>query len=142
MDNLANLDQSGTNCQFTDVYLGPSLGFAKLPVAPQMFVTRAAPLTIPPMASRVLLRAAVKAIQLPSVASWVLANVPALTNLAAMDRSLWIKDLSGTATQAAPIVISGAGTDQIDQLSSYSIITTNELIRLFPLSDLSGWFVG
>jgi hypothetical protein len=58
------------------------------------------------------------------------------------DRSLWIKDLSGTASQLAPIVIMPSGTDQIDQLSSFSIITTNDLIRLYPLTDLSGWYTG
>jgi hypothetical protein len=140
-DNLQNLDQSGTNCQFLDVWQGPSLGWGKLAVASQMFVTSTAPLTIPPTASRVLLRAAVTAIALPSVASWVLA-FPATAGQIAFDRSLWIKDLSGTASALAPIVITPAGTDQIDELSSFQIITANELIRLYPISDLSGWMVG
>jgi hypothetical protein len=141
-DNLTQLDKSGTDAQFCEVYLGPSLGFAKLPVAPQIFVTSAVPFTVPLFASRILLKAAVPSVQLPAVAQWVSAQPPGLTNIAGMGRDIWLKDLGGNATPLTPIVIQAYGTDTIDGLASYSIITANELIRLYVLSDLSGWMVG
>lgn len=81
-----------------------------------------------------------KAIALPSVASWVVA--PPQQNNTAFDRSILIKDLIGAASAAAPVVVTPSGTDQIDTLATYSIITPFDLIKLFPLSDLSGWWVG
>ena len=112
-----------------------------LPIVPELEITSAAALTIPAYASRVLLKAAVKAIALPSVSQWMLATLP-LANTAAFDRSLWIKDYVGDASSGAPIVITPNGSDTIDTLSSYSIITQNDLLKLYPLTDLSGWYVG
>ena len=140
-DNLAQLDQGGSNCQFTRVYLGPTLGWAHVPVMPELLVTSAAALTISPYTSRVLLKGAVKSVILPSVSQWLLASLP-LANTAAFDRSIWIKDLGYTASQGSPIVITPNGTDKIDALTSFSIIAPGFLIRLYPLTDLSGWYVG
>lgn len=112
-----------------------------LPVMPELIITSAAALTIPAYASRVLLNAAVKAITLPSVAQWMLASLP-LANTAAFDRSLWIKDYIGDASVGAPIVITPNGTDTIDTLSSFSIVTNFDLIRFYPLTSLLGWYVG
>ena len=140
-DNLLQTDQGGSNCQWTKVYLGPTLGWVMLPIMPELEITSAAALTIPAYASRVLLKAAVKAIALPSVSQWMLATLP-LANTAAFDRSLWIKDYVGDASSGAPIVITPNGSDTIDTLSSYSIITQNDLLKLYPLTDLTGWFVG
>jgi hypothetical protein len=134
---------NGTLEQFVTTWLGPSLGWAKLPVMPELFVSSTAPLTIPPFTSRVILNAAVTSILLPSVAAWVTPQ-PTLgqRNIACFDRSLWIKDLIGAASVGSPIVVTACGSDEIDTLSSYSIITAYDLIRLYPLSDLSGWYVG
>lgn len=142
MDNLTQTDQGGSNAQWVKVYLGPTLGWAMLPVVPELEVTSAAALVLAPYTSRVILKAAVKAITLPAVAQWMLASLP-LANQSAFDRSIWIKDFSGNAGGgASAIVISPSGTDLIDGLASYSIITPNDLIRLYPLTDLSGWYVG
>ena len=142
-DNLLQTDQGGSNCQWTKVYLGPTLGWAMLPIVPELEITSAAALTIPAYASRVLLKAAVKAIQLPKVSQWMLATLP-LANTSSFDRSLWIKDYVGDASSGAPIVITPDATlpDTIDGLSSFSIITQQDLIRLYPLTDLTGWYVG
>ena len=140
-DNLLQTDQGGSNCQWTKVYLGPTLGWAMLPIVPELEITSAAALTIPAYASRVLLKAAVKAIALPSVSQWMLATLP-LANTAAFDRSLWIKDYVGDASSGAPIVVTPNGSDTIDGLSSYSIITPNDLLKLYPLTDTTGWYVG
>lgn len=141
-DNLAQLDQGGSNCQFTNVYLGPTLGWARVPVVPEILVTPATAYTVPSYASRILLKGAVKSVTLPSVSQWMLASLP-LANTASFDRSIWIKDLGYNAgTGGAAIVITPNGTDQIDAQSSFSIITPGQLIRLYPLTDLSGWYVG
>jgi hypothetical protein len=130
----------GTNIQFTEVFLGPSIGKVLLPVQPELLVTSAAPLVLCAYASRVLLQAAVTSVTLPLCATWMTA--PNLQNRAAFDRSLWIKDLGGNASFGAPIVVTPAGSDTIDGLASYSITTPNELLRLNPLSTGDGWFVG
>jgi hypothetical protein len=120
--------------------MGPSLGWRLLPVMPNLFVTSVAPLVVPPFASRIILKVAVKAIALPSVASWVVAS-PSQNNTA-FDRSIWIKDLIGAASVGAPIVITPSGSDTIDGLASFSIITPFDLIRLYPLTSLDGWYTG
>lgn len=142
-DNLAQLDQGGSNCQSVRTYLGPTLGWAMLPVMPELEITSAAAITVPAFASRILLKAAVKAVQLPQVSQWMLATLP-LGNTSSFDRSLWIKDYIGDASVGAPIVITPDPTlpDTIDGLSSFSIITNYDLIRLYPLTDLTGWYVG
>ena len=124
--NLTNLDV-GTNVQFAPVWLGPSQGWQLLPVVPELDVTSAAPLTIPAYASRVLLKAAVKAIALPSVRQWIIPNLP-LTNVTALDRSISIKDFVGAASVAAPVVITPNGTDTVDGRASYSIITSYQIL--------------
>ena len=140
-DNLGQTDQGGGNCQWVKTYLGPTLGWVMLPVMPELIINSAAALVVPAYASRVLLNAAVKAVTLPSVAQWMLASLP-LANIAAFDRSLWIKDYIGDASVAAPIVITPNGTDTIDGLPSFSIITNFDLIRFYPLTSLAGWYVG
>lgn len=137
--SIAQLDL-GTTAQFIRTYMGPSLGWQLLPVMPELDVLSAAPLVLPPFASRIILKAAVKAIALPSVAAWVVAS-PSQNNTA-FDRSIWIKDLIGAASVAAPVVITPDGSDTVDGLPNFSIITPFDLIRLHPISDLSGWFVG
>ena len=140
-DNLLQTDQGGSNYQRVRAYLGPTLGWVELPVVPELIITSAAALTIPAYASRILLSAAVKAIALPSVSQWMLASLP-LANTAAFDRSIWIKDYIGDASSGAPIVVTPNGSDTIDGLSSFSIITPSDLIRLYPMTSLAGWYVG
>ena len=55
---------------------------------------------------------------------------------------MWIKDYAYSASAASPIVIEAAGSDLIDGEASFSIVEPGDLIRLYPLSDLSGWWVG
>jgi hypothetical protein len=143
VDNLTNLDVSGTNCQFIRAYLGPSLGWQLVPVVPELLVSTTGPFTVPNYASRILLSVAgVTPIRLPLVSAWVNAQSPIGANVAAFDRSIWIKDLVGAASPASPTVVNASGSDLIDGLSSYSIITKAALLRLYILSDLSGWYIG
>jgi hypothetical protein len=140
VDNLTQLDQGGSNCQFTRVYLGPTVGWVMLPVVPELEITLAAGLFLGNFTSRVLLKAACKSVNLPACAAWMLAQYQA--NQAAFDRSIWIKDYVGDASAGAPIVITPNGADVIDGLASFKMITPYSLIRLYPLTDLSGWYVG
>lgn len=121
--------------------MGPTLGWMMLPVVPEISVISSAALTIPPYASRVLLKAAVKSILLPSVSQWMLASLPQ-ANVAAFDRSLWIKDYIYGASNGAPITIMPDGTDTIDALASFEVISPGALIRLYPLTTADGWYVG
>jgi hypothetical protein len=136
---MADLDQGGGFPQYSRTWLGPTVGWAMLPIAPERIITSAAALVIQPFDSRILLNAAVVLVTLPDVISWIRA--PFQANVSAFDRSLWIKDLGHNAT-ANPVVVSAFGTQKIDGFSTFTIVTDGELIRLYPLSDLSGWFVG
>lgn len=78
-------------------------------------------------------------IQLPSIVSWV--QEVALQPTTAFDRSIWIKDLGYNAANFN-ITITPFSGDTIDNQSSFSIITNGDLIRLYPLINLTGWFVG
>jgi hypothetical protein len=57
-------------------------------------------------------------------------------------QAIWVKDLGGFASAANPIVIQPSGTDLIDGLASFSIITPFDLIRLYALTDQSGYYSG
>jgi hypothetical protein len=135
----------GTNTQFQSVWLGPSLGWQLLPVAPELYISTPGALIVPPFASRLLLTAAgVGPITLPSVSEWLTAQLGGSTiaNQACFDRSLWIKDYAYAASALTPIVVLPSGADTIDQLASFSIVEAGAMIELYPLTDCSGWFVG
>ena len=138
---LTNLDQ-GTTVQFVRAWLGPSLGWRELPVAAETDITSASPYTVGLYDNQLILKAACKSILLPSVAARVEAQTPVGQNWAGFTREIWIKDYSGDASAGAPIVVTPNGSETIDGLASYSIITPGELLRLYPLSTGGGWFVG
>jgi hypothetical protein len=143
VDNLTQLDQSGTNAQFVRTYLGPTLGWVMVPVVPELIIISTAPLVLglpgsTSYASRVLLNAAVTSVTLPSVAQWMNATLP-LANNAGFDRSIWVKDLGGNAT-VSPITFTPFGTDTIDTLGSWQMSTAYDLVQFYPLTDLSGWY--
>lgn len=140
-DNLAQQDQGGSNCQYVRTWLGPTLGWAMLPVMAEMVVTVGGTLTLSPYTSRVLLKIASPSIILPLVKKWVSAN-PIQGNQSGFDRSIWIKDLGYNASGISPIVVSPTSPDTIDGLASFTIITPGSIIRLYPLTSLDGWYVG
>jgi hypothetical protein len=122
----------------------PIARMGDVPVQPELIVTVPGALVVPAFASRILLRAAVTPITLPSVGAWVSAQGAngLVKNIAAFDRSIWVKDLGGIASVGSPIVVNAAGSDLIDGLGSYQITIPFELIRLYVLTDLSGWYRG
>ena len=135
----------GVNVQFQSVWLGPSLGWQLLPVAPELYISTPGALIVPPFSSRLLLTTAgVGPITLPSVAAWLTAQLGGSTiaNQACFDRSLWIKDYAYSASALTPIVIAAAGNDLIDNQATFQIVEMGQMIYLFPLTDLTGWMVG
>ena len=142
-DNLLQLDQGGSNAQWARAYLGPTLGWAMIPVVPELIYTPTTPLVLglpgsTAYASRIMLKAACTSVTLPSVTQWMLASLP-VGNNAAFDRSIWVKDLGGNAT-ASPITFLPNGTDTIDGLGSWQMATAYDCVQFYPLSDLSGWY--
>ena len=139
---LTNLDQ-GTNIQFIRTYLGPSLGWRELPVAAEADITTTSPYVVGLYDNRIILKAACKSVLLPPVAVWMEAQTPVGMNWAGWNAEIWVKDYSGDASSGAPIVVTPNGSETIDGLASYSIITPNELLRLYPITNLtSGWYLG
>jgi hypothetical protein len=77
---------------------------------------------------------------LPDVKLWV--NEFAYQPATAFERALFIKDLIGTAA-ANPITIQPLSGQTIDLAAgSIAITTTHGLVRLYPLDDLTGWWLG
>ena len=135
----------GTNTQFQSVWLGPSLGWQLLPVAPELYISIPGALIVPPFASRLLLTAAgVGPITLPSVSEWMTGQLGGSTiaNQACFDRSLWIKDLAYAASALTPIVIAAAGSDTIDGQATFQIVEAGAMIEIYPMTSLVGWYVG
>ena len=136
-----DLDQGGNAFQSMRVYLGPSLGWVRTRIKPEFFITAAGVYTLATDVGVVFVNVAASVtINLPDVSGWVqeFAYNPAT----AFERAIWIKDLGGNAT-AFPITITPFGAQAIDAVPATIQIATNyQLLRLYPLSDLSGWFVG
>lgn len=133
-----DLDQSGGYPQYVRTWLGPTVGWALLQVQPERLITTPGALTVQPFDSRLLLKAIITPITLPDVVSWVRAPFQKVQS--AFDRSLWIKDLNYSAS-ANPITVNPFAGQTIDGLANFQIATNGLLLKLYPLSDLSGWYV-
>ena len=137
----ADLDQSGTGFQRVRAYLGPSLGWKELYVKPSQSVVAAGTVTLPPGTSIVFVNVAgLVTLLLPDITKWVQENAgqPAT----GLERSIWIKDLGGNAN-AFNITVTPFDSQKIDLLQqSFIIVQNRQLLRLYPLNDLSGWFSG
>lgn len=72
-------------------------------------------------------------ITLPDVTTW---------NTGFFDRSIWIKDYGGNAQANNITIVPGVGGQNIDQLTSIVLASNHAIARIYPISDLSGWFVG
>lgn len=137
----ADLDQSGNSFQTVQVYMGPSLGWMTVQVKPSQSVIAAGAVTLASGASLVFVNVAgLVTINLPDVKKWLqeAAYLPAV----GFERAIWIKDLGGNAN-ANNITVTPFGTQTIDLLNqNFTIIQNHQLLRLYPLNDLSGWFSG
>ncbi len=136
-----DLDQGGSTYQWAKVFLGPSLGWSYVQVKPTQYVTTASTITLAAGASMVMVNVAGSVtVNLPDVTKWRFetANQPST----GFERAIWIKDLGGHAA-ATPITVHPFGSQKIDNLAQdFSIAQNRQLLRLYPLSDLTGWFSG
>ncbi len=136
-----DLDQSGLAYQTANIYLGPTLGWVRMQIGPVQNITSVGTYTLDPNSSRVLVNVAgAVTINIPSVSSWMKEAFQRPAT--AFDRSIWIKDFGGNAA-AHPITVHPFGSDKVDNRAiDYTIIQAYQLIRLYPLNDLTGWFIG
>lgn len=133
-----DLDKGGTGYHRSKVYLGPTLGWVDSPLIPARTITVTS--TVDPGDSVVLVDvAAIVTVNLPDVVEWVKQSFgrPAT----GYERALWIKDLGGNAT-AFNITVHPFGGQLIDKSAANVVMNTNfQMIRLYPLFDLSGWYI-
>ena len=135
-----DLDKSGNTFQGMRVYLGPSLGWVQTRIQPQFTITVTGTYTLTSDVGVVLVNVnAPVTINLPDVTQWL--NETAYMPSTAFERAIWVKDI-GAHAQANNITIVPFGAQLIDGLSQFTIASNRALIRLYPLADLSGWFVG
>src|SRR5882672_972307 len=135
-----DLDKGGTGFHRSKVYLGPTLGWVDSPLIPARIITITGTSTIDPGDSVVLVDvAATVTVNLPDVVEWVKQSFgrPAT----GYERALWIKDLGGNAT-LFNITVHPFGGQLIDKSAANVVMNTNfQMIRLYPLFDLSGWYI-
>ena len=138
---MPDLDQSGFNFQGVNTYLGPSLGWVRLRIKPERYITVSGAYIAVPDDGVIMVSVAgaSTSITLPDVAAWM--QEASYNPITSFERAIWIKDLGGNAT-AFPITVNPFGSQTIDGLGIYTISTNYALARLYPLSNLSGWFVG
>ena len=137
---MVDLSQSGNNAQVSRVYLGPSLGWVEVQVKPQTAVTTATYTVAAGDSILLVNRAGTVTISLPSVATWVKES--AYQPATGFERALWIKDYGGNAA-SFNITVTPNGSDTIDGLAqSFTIVQNRQLLRLYPLNSLLGWYSG
>lgn len=72
-------------------------------------------------------------ITLPDVTSW---------GSGFFDRSIFVKDYGGNAAANNITIVPGVVGQNIDLLTSLVLASNHACARIYPVSDLSGWFVG
>jgi hypothetical protein len=138
---MIDFDQSGTNPgQRVRIYNGPSLGWVETQVRPPRTITSVSTFPILPGDSVIHVNVAgAVTLLLPSVIVWVTEN--AYQPAVGFERSIWIKDLGGFAA-TFPITITPFAGQFIDLQASFQLIENRQMLRLYYLPDLSGWFSG
>jgi hypothetical protein len=128
-------DQSGNAFQQTRVTLGPSPGPTNVQIQPAIILTAPGVYTLSVGTSLVL-------VNVTGAISFVLPDVVAWQRQpgAAFERAIWIKDLGGHAG-SFPITVFPFATQVIDKQPTYTISTNFAIARIYPIFDLSGWFV-
>lgn len=137
---MVDLDQGGMITRKTKVYRGPTLGWAECFAQPQTIVTTT-PYTLVVGDGIILLNlAGVQTINLPKCSEWV--NKFLLTHDNPFELAIWIKDFGGNAAAFNKTIHPFAG-DKIDNLAiDFTIVQNRQLLRLYPINDLTGWISG
>jgi hypothetical protein len=141
--NLTDLDKSGDAFQGVRAYFGPTLGWAMVRVKPSREISVGGTFDIGSGDSLIFVTApapAVVTLRLPRVALWLKEQRPHMAP--GLEGCFYIKDLGGNAA-ASPIRIECAPGEAIDRLPVvFQIVQNRQLLRLYPLNDLTGWFSG
>jgi hypothetical protein len=133
-----DLDQGGLTYQRARVGLGPSLGEVWEQVRPQIQIQVAGTYNLGANTSVVLVyTTGVVNLYLPDVRTWL--SEPVYQPTTAFERSIFVKDMSG----APNITVAAFGTQTIDNVVATATITASKgVLRLYPLADQTGWFLG
>jgi hypothetical protein len=137
----SDLDKGGAYSQKTRSWYGPTLGWLDEYVLPQVTITAAGTVALPAGVSLLLIDVAgLVTINLPDVNA--VLQVTSYQPANGVERSIWIKDFGGNAA-AFNITVNPFGTQKFDKTLAQLIIGQNrQLVRLYPLGDGTGWFVG
>jgi hypothetical protein len=138
---MADLDQSGNAWHKARTWLGPTLGWADTQVKPTRLITIAGTYQVFTGDSVIFVNiGGLVTLVLPDVRLWI--QEPASQPATGFERAIWVKDLGGNAA-SFPITIAPFGTQTIDLLSTpFQVVVNRQLIRLYPLNDQTGWWVG
>jgi hypothetical protein len=137
----SDLDKGGAYSQKQRVWFGPTEGWKDSFVLPSVTITSGGVTNLPAGISLLLIDvAATVTINLPSAI--VVLQQTAYQPANGIERSIWIKDFGGNAA-AFNITVNPFGTEKFDKTLTQLIIGQNrQLVRLYPLGDGTGWFVG
>jgi|SRR6516162_6942731 hypothetical protein len=134
-----DLDQGGITYQRIRIWMGPSLGWFDQQVHPELLIVAAGTYNLSDNTSVVLVNVGGSVtLNLPNVVAW--QREPVYRPMTAVERSIWIKDLGGNAA-AFPISVVPFPGQFIDMISgTFTIVQNRASFRLYPLSDLTGWY--
>ncbi len=138
MPSQLDLDMGGTSREWVSTYLGPSVGWVRLPSRNLLEVTAAGTYTLDPSTNLVHVKVAgVVTIILPSAINPV---VPAGVQPGLFGKmGIGIVDIGGNA-QANPITIQPASVSEtIMNLASIQITANYGGFILYPSNTLKGW---
>lgn len=141
--NFTDLDKSGDSFQQVRTYFGPTLGWAMVRVKPSREIAAGGFQNIGSGDGIIFVTApagSIVTLQLPPVARWLKERHP--HGVPDLEGCLFIKDLGGNAA-TTNIRIECALGETIDRIPGiFLIIQNRQLLRLYPLNDLTGWFSG
>lgn len=140
MPSQTDLDQGGTFRQYTDVYMGPSIGWVTIPTSGSILrVTAGGTTAISPGSTLILVNvAALVTLTLPPAAGSA-AGAGAVPGSYVLNQ-IMIVDQGGNAGTTA-ITINPAGSDTIDGLASISIASAFGALILTPDPVNGNWTI-
>ena len=136
-----DMDRSGFGYQGIAVYQGHSLGWTRALVKNQRRITTGGTFSVAPGDCVILVNSTSPVILLlPRVSLWM--REPLGVPVVGFERAIWIKDY-GSYASAINITVTPFAGDKIDNLAQdFTIIQDRQLLRLYPLNDLTGWISG
>ena len=137
----SDLDKGGAYSQKLRSYFGPTLGWLDEYVLPTVTISSGGVTNLPAGVSLLLIDvAALVTINLPS--ALVVLQQTSFQPANGIERSIWIKDFGGNAAAFNITINPFAGQFFDKTLASLTIGQNRQLVRLYPLGDGTGWFVG